>query len=159
MRIVYDECPENPREWDNMGKLYLPRHKWYTLGDEYASDPFDEDGNRRKDVAFALPVYIYDHSGITVRHTPFGCPWDSWQVGWHYIERPEAGEMTNQQMKDLLEAELDTYDAYLRGAVFGYTTEDDSCWGFYSLQDILDNLPEEQHAKAREAWEHIGEEV
>lgn len=29
-----------------------------------------------------LPLYLYDHSGITMNTTGFSCPWDSGQVGW-----------------------------------------------------------------------------
>ena len=28
-----------------------------------------------------LPLYLYDHSGITMNTTGFSCPWDSGQVG------------------------------------------------------------------------------
>lgn len=29
-----------------------------------------------------LPLYLYDHGGITINTTGFHCPWDSGQVGW-----------------------------------------------------------------------------
>lgn len=31
-----------------------------------------------------LPLYLYDHSGITMNTCGFSCPWDSGQVGWIY---------------------------------------------------------------------------
>ena len=36
-----------------------------------------------------LPLYLYDHSGITMSISPFSCPWDSGQVGWIYCT-PDA---------------------------------------------------------------------
>ena len=29
-----------------------------------------------------LPLYLFDHSGITMNTSGFSCPWDSGQVGW-----------------------------------------------------------------------------
>ena len=34
-----------------------------------------------------LPLYLYDHSGITMSTGPFSCPWDSGQVGWIYASK------------------------------------------------------------------------
>jgi hypothetical protein len=33
-----------------------------------------------------LPLYLYDHGGITISCSPFSCPWDSGQVGWIYAD-------------------------------------------------------------------------
>ena len=37
-----------------------------------------------------LPLYLYDHSGITMNTTGFSCPWDSGQVGWIYAFKEDA---------------------------------------------------------------------
>ena len=43
------------------------------------------------EVIAILPVWIYEHSGITLRASaerpgyPFTCPWDAGQVGWAYV--------------------------------------------------------------------------
>ncbi len=34
-----------------------------------------------------LPLFLYDHSGITMSTGPFSCPWDSGQVGWIYASK------------------------------------------------------------------------
>lgn len=36
--------------------------------------------------AFILPVYCYEHSGMTIKTGPFGDPWDSGQAGWERHE-------------------------------------------------------------------------
>ena len=45
-----------------------------------------------------LPLYLYDHSGITMNTTGFSCPWDSGQVGWIYADadciKKEYGKVT-----------------------------------------------------------------
>ena len=34
-----------------------------------------------------LPLYLYDHSGITMSTKPFSCRWDSGHVGWIYCTK------------------------------------------------------------------------
>jgi hypothetical protein len=86
---------------------------------------------------FILPLYLYDHSGITISTKPFGCPWDSGQVGFIFADR-ECKEYDD--MLAGLTAEVETYDSYLTGDVYGYTIEDQdgnvvhSCWGFYGCE-------------------------
>jgi hypothetical protein len=101
--------------------------------------------------AAILPLYIYDHSGITMNTTGFSCRWDSGQVGFIYATkekiRAEYGwkRLTKkrlQQIQDILDGEVKTYDQYLTGDVYGYTIEKngehiDSCWGYYGQEDCL----------------------
>ena len=93
-----------------------------------------------------LPLYLYDHSGITISTGPFSCPWDSGQIGYIYITKEKARKeynwkyMTKSRIKKIigyLEGQVETYDQYLTGDVYGYriSNEDDdhidSCWGFF----------------------------
>lgn len=92
-----------------------------------------------------MPLYLYDHSGITIS-TARTCSWDSGQVGFMYITKKDAvKEFGNKYFtKEVeekaiacLEAELKTYDNYLRGDVYWYRILDkeeneiDSCRGYY----------------------------
>jgi len=111
----------------------------------------------------SLPLYLYDHSGITMSTRPFSCPWDSGQVGLIYISKPEVRKtygfqrLTTQRIvwiQSLLAAEVEVYDQYLRGDIcgfilesrdaFGNWSEDDACWGFFgsdlTKNGILDHL-------------------
>jgi hypothetical protein len=105
-----------------------------------------------------LPLYLYDHSGITMSTGAFSCPWDSGQVGFIYVSlvkvrnevsQPGAEwdteftrhdgvkETLRQYAERVLTIEVETYDQYLTGQVYGYVVEDedgehlDSCGGFY----------------------------
>jgi len=103
-----------------------------------------------------LPLYLYDHSGITMNTTGFTCRWDSGQVGYIYIDKEKAlkeygGKIFSRQLKkrltSYLKGEVETYDQYLTGDVYGFQllkftpSEDpdedpeeeelDSCWGFF----------------------------
>ena len=95
-----------------------------------------------------LPVYMYDHSGLTVNTTGFSCPWDSGLLGWIYAShdniKEEFGEVTPENIKKaekLLVGEVKDYDYYLTGQCYGFRLfkqdeEIDSCWGF--LGDFRD---------------------
>lgn len=94
-----------------------------------------------------LPVYLYDHSGITISTSPFGCRFDSGQVGIIHTNMKaiqEVGYKWKNWTKERraiattwLEEEIKTFDQYLRGDVYRFCIEDengdeiDSCGGFY----------------------------
>jgi hypothetical protein len=146
IKIYQDDDSENPRQWDPFGHMVC-FHRRYTLGDE--SDLSMEELNeliKSKDI-IALPLYLYDHSGITMSTGPFSCPWDSGQVGYIYVTHDEIKKEYNvkrisksvrQKAINLLESEVKTYDQWLTGEVYGYVIEDsltgnmlNSCWGFF----------------------------
>ncbi len=156
LRIVQDDEPLNPRlEYDNLGRM-ICFHKRYNLGDEHNIDFSDFNGwdelkahlIKQHDAAIILPLFLYDHSGITLQTTPFSCPWDSGQIGFIYMARTILLNAAPGQPKILTKAakawaaqclltEVQSYDQYLTGDVWGYVIEDsesneiESCWGFY----------------------------
>lgn len=155
IKIYQDEMAESPRiEWDNMGTMVL-FHSRYELGDKehgYNSQDFKSFDELKIQIlrdhrdCVILPVYMYDHSGITINTTGFHCPWDSGQVGFIFISLEKARKeyqwlAVTKKRRDFLEvmlrSEVSLYDSFLRGEVYGYKVvspkgEDlDSCWGFY----------------------------
>lgn len=157
-RIVLDidSDPENPRKsHDNFGKM-ICFHRRYNLGDDHSygspqdvvlaltglseddlgRNPNDDLGDGSKYRIVWEPLYLYDHSGITMKTTPFSCPWDSGQVGLIYATyddilkafdiqpiKPEVWEPTKdivEKAEALLKAEVETYDTYIRGEVLGF---------------------------------------
>ena len=140
--IERDDDPINPREWDNLGTMVCA-HDRYNLGDEKA-----ERLARYRDwdsyyigvilespsivATVALPLYLYDHSGITMSTSPFTSRWDSGQVGWIYAyesdfkDIPDVyvdGQFDLDKARDILKSEVTVYDQYLRGDVYSYTLE------------------------------------
>ena len=74
-----------------------------------------------------LPLYLYDHSNITMSTKPFSCPWDSGHVGYIYVSmddlRQEYGsDYSDKELrtkgKRILEDEVEEYAQYIRGDVF-----------------------------------------
>lgn len=135
--------------------------------------------DRAYKLAVILPLRLYDHSGITMSvgsgaHWQDPGGWDSGQVGWIYATEEDAktnwgienwNETTERDGKTitykefseiLLRGEVETYDQYLTGDVYGFklikktpktwvnkedpTEEEeeideeevDSCWGFHT---------------------------
>ena len=146
VHIYYDPDPLNPRkEFDHVGTMAC-WHRRYNLGDEQPSVAPTEFADELPKGTVILPLYFYDHSGITISTAPFSCPWDSGQVGYIYAtpatirKEYSVTEITPEiraQVAAGLRSEVDEYDQYLRGDVYGYVVEGedgeqlDSCWGFY----------------------------
>lgn len=160
IEIYQDTYTESPREWDNLGTMVC-FHRRYDLGDKHDYDSDDYSGweemkeaiMKQEKVHTILPLYLYDHSGITMNTTGFSCRWDSGQVGWIFVSKDKVKEegIDESKVEKYLKGEVETYDQYLRGDVYGYkiyevTTcslgheheEDlDSCWGFYGEEYCL----------------------
>lgn len=140
---------------------------------KYYKDAWDESGGRYeldlgyypdlkkalircKDI-YVLPIFIYDHSGITINTTGFSCKWDSGLGGIIFITRERyMKEMGVKRVKvkdveKLLKTEVEEMDDYLTGQCYGYILRDpdgedvDSCWGFigdieYAKASGLENV-------------------
>ena len=126
-----DDYVESPREWDCMGKM-ICFHNRYTLGDKHDYSSPDDLMEFLKDnekEIFFLPIYAYEHGGITISTKPYSCRWDSGQVGVIYAYRDELkkrGYKTDDEIEYVLNQEVKTFDDYLRGECYGFTIYDDS---------------------------------
>ncbi len=99
-----------------------------------------------------LPLYLYDHSGITMSTGAFSCPWDSGQVGIIYMTLDEVKKEYGSEpeaidrAKNYLKGEVKEYDHFLTGDVFGWSVYDpdgnflDSCWGYYGFNENIDDI-------------------
>lgn len=173
VRIVYDEDAPSPRECDNLCVMVC-WHDQANLGDvqrnrhreDCSAKAIIREVRQSGDKVVAmLPLYLYQHSGMTIRTTPFGDRWDSGQVGWAYITREgakkmgcvgvrheykdgktvEAGTWDKAALEDAIRGEVANYDEYITGECYGYIVEDKdgdevddgSCWGFVGDLDYV----------------------
>lgn len=152
LKIYADDMADDPRkDTDCLGTMACI-HRNYRLGDIQPATR-EEMEALVKDSAVCLPVYLYDHSGLTISTRPFSCPWDSGQIGYIFVSkekaRQEFGKLTKKtlgKITDCLRAEIEMYDQYLTGDVYRFeiarkcSCKDcgdkhevilDSCGGFY----------------------------
>lgn len=179
IKVFIDPDPQNPREWDNLGTI-TTCHPNHQLGDIYHNSTIGiklkgntkyyppnqiEDQSSKWGLVqntVWLPVYAYEHGLIalsTVRNYPFSCKWDSYQLGYIYVEKERikkgfeaksVGCKLREKVTEILRQEIRTYSKYLSGDVYGYTSEKDgevvdSCWGFigdidYCLEAAKENI-------------------
>ena len=168
IEIYPEDSPSSPREWDNLGTMVC-FHRRYTLGDKHdysfrdynSWDEMEKAIIKNENVGVILPLYLYDHSGITMNTTGFSCGWDSGQVGFIYISKEKilkeyGGKIVTKKLKERVEgylkSEVNTYDQYLTGDVYGYKVfkletcdkgcehreEIDSCWGYYGEDSCME---------------------
>jgi hypothetical protein len=132
------------------------------------------------DAVMVAPLYWYEHSGMSCRMgSPFtpntpnhdaelarfraecmdSSGWDSGVAGLVIVSRKDQANVgtPDDLVAKCAESEVETYDQWMRGAVYGYTvtiesicdhdtlheTELDSCWGFigdddYAMEQGLD---------------------
>lgn len=150
--IEQDEFPEDPRSWDNIGTM-LCCNRHYQLGDcnsnieteeqlaeicrKYGkSDEEIDEMTFAEEVRFildqddvcGLPLYITDHSGISMQTYRFDA-WDSSFVGLIFVEKDfylaqsclKDEEGWREKAKKMLEGEIETYSDYLEGNVYMWT--------------------------------------
>lgn len=144
LKIIPDENPLNPRtDCDHLG-IMLCWHRRYSLGDSHPYDtPQDfAESAAAKDMFVCLPVYLLDHSGLYVSVNDFNDSWDSGQLGFIYCTKQDAQkwfnntDVTEEEIKKELTAEVEEYNDYLNGAWYGFLIEgldgevEDSCGGF-----------------------------
>lgn len=158
VEVFPDSEPQNPRDWDNYG-IVACAHRRYSLSDEGAEIPSNEFASwdeveqyliKECGAEVILPLWLYDHGGISISTRSFigrahHANWDSGRVGFIYATRDTITcmqgwkKLTKERrakVEKYLRGEIDIYDQYLTGDVFGYSVAVDgevvdSCYGFF----------------------------
>jgi len=155
LAIYSDPDPLNPRtDYDNLA-TFATWHRNARIGERQIEGMnlkamvkmLKEEG---EEVLAILPIWLYDHSGMTIRSQksgrpgyPFTCQWDSGQVGWAYVTREKAEKMgctpgatyidheTKEEKtydRDYYEeqiiGEVETLDQVMTGQVYGFVVYD-----------------------------------
>jgi len=149
-RIEADDFPESPRDWDNLSVFYC-FHNRYSLGDRHSIDHNNYDSwndlaiNEFDSDDVIVPLYMLDHSGLTLSTTPFSCPWDSGMVGYAVVSKEriisEYGVYNDDSKEKALhriDSEVDIYNRYLCGDVHSILIEEQcGCCDSWELVDCL----------------------
>lgn len=151
IEIHVDTEPDSPRGWGTLGTITY-WHSRYMLGEvagrKQGLDPAEVQAELEAGDSAWLPVYLCDHGGLRVSTADFGDRFDSGQVGF-IVASAEAIRKeyscqditpeTRALVLEVLKREIEVYDQYLSGQVYGFIVKcqqseaEDSCWGFYGL--------------------------
>lgn len=173
VKVMYDPDPIDPRgDFDHLGTMVC-WHQRYDLGDETVPIPHGPDELAElipDDAVVWLPLYLYEHGSMTMQaggpgagpdSNPFRDRWDSGMVGVIFTtpaDLIEAGHKSDAlpsagQVAEWLSGEVEEYDQFLTGQVYGFTIEDadgdtvESCWGFYGedycIEEARASVPDE----------------
>jgi hypothetical protein len=180
LKIEHDDDPMNPRtDWDNITTM-ICFHKRYDLGDktDYKSDNFDSWDELKTQiesdykVLMIKPLYMYDHSGITISTSPFGCNWDSGQIGWVFIDKDNLQRISGDSdgfnelnLEEITDSEVKTYDQYVTGEVYRYTIyEIETCSLGHEHKNFVEGCggyfgEEECESEGQSVLQHLEKEV
>jgi len=168
IEIHYDRDSESPRGWCNIGTI-LGETRNYRFSDSEAPKHLLKEATSIESLARLVqkelkepilwfPIRKYEHSGVVLSigrnqddfAYPFTDTFDSCWVGIIYVPYSKIREEyskkhVTKKLKDrvyeYLQGEIETYNQYLNGEVYGYIAKDaedneiDSCWGFYGGSD------------------------
>lgn len=144
---------DSGKMWREMARDLLPAFVWrWNWMDDLDNNDFYMDSEEAgklqsliEKYAYVLPVYAYEHGGMTISTGAFSCSWDSGQVGFIAVSKINARKLwklkTAKEIEkracDCMEANIKIIDDYLTGNCYGYILTDktgkeekDSCWGF-----------------------------
>lgn len=150
IKVEQDDCNESSRDWDNLG-IMVCFHNRYNLGDKHELKSSDFNGwkeleeyiQKTYDAAVILPLYLYDHSGISMKVGSFQgllaqghAEFDSGQVGFIYVSKEKVRKEYNwkkitqeraEKLAEYLTNEVEIYNQEISGDVWVYviTKEDD----------------------------------
>jgi hypothetical protein len=175
LKIERDEDPMNPRtEWDNLGTMVC-FHNRYDLGDktDYRSEDYNGWDELKQGIlenegeVVILPLYLYDHSGITISTSSFSCRWDSGQIGFIFVSKHTIKKegIDETKVEEYLKSEVETYDKYLTGENYRYTIyEIETCSLGHEHKNVVEccgsYLSEEEcESEGQSVLQHLEKEV
>jgi len=179
VEVIQDIDAESPRKsFDNLGKMVCA-HKRYYLGDEQLNtDKYNSWEEAKKDIVkdgISLDLYLYDHSGITISTTPFNSRWDSGQLGFIYVSKEDIRKeygvknitaKVRERVVEALQCEVETYDQYLIGDMYGFTiwsVEEEYMQYLENIKKDIEELDIEdikEHAEEIDAcWGFYGSDI
>ena len=147
VRIERDEDAESPGKWEDTGLFIVANHR-----DFYVTEPGEkrvpEDPKtlvaRYNKTHWIFPLEAYIHSGVVLAYGHEGQfpdrRWDVSQLGFVFVSKKQW--RLSKKAKETGQNLIDSWNKYLSGEVYGYTTEDPdgdqiySSWGIYDDDNL-----------------------
>lgn len=165
VEVVHDDVTDAIKDLEQVTKwslCFVRKYKGldinnFNVDDPVGSSEFNEELDQiEAEGGLVVPIYMLDHSGVSVSLTPFGDKWDSGCGGYAVLTKIEIDSVFDGD-KEKANAELENVvkiiDAGLNGRVYGLcmydpSNEDNKCesiWGFIDtdgFDDVLSNMSE-----------------
>jgi hypothetical protein len=167
--IEHDEYSTSPREWSNLGYFITVDRNYRSpdqnerlenivkISGEIAKDQADhirliKENYRNVDdhIIAIYPIVKYEHSGVVYRlGTAHGFDYSN---NGFYIITDKTQKEVGTKKKDfekVIKNELEVFNKWINGECYQFCLYneqgevDDSCGGFYSVEDIREYLPKE----------------
>lgn len=170
LSIEFDSYSDSPRTWDNIGYFITvesrnispdgnPENLRRLIESAYYDDKENTIDSHMKliqkywgeDFKSIVPITRYEHSGVKYS-VGAKTGWDYSMCGFYIITQEQwedAGQPDDDTMLEIVKTEIDLYNQWANGEVYRFTLQDengefqDSCGGFYDIEDIRYELPEE----------------
>jgi hypothetical protein len=164
IEIHQDDMDNNPREWDNLGTMVC-FHRRYDFGDKKHGFNGPEDLQKKLDEkdCISLPIYMMDHSGLTIKTDPMifqamdSQGWDWGKLGYIFADAEKIRKeysckritkAIREKVLEVLNQEIETFNQYVQGDVYFFLIKDesgnvlDSCGGMFGLDYCLEQAKE-----------------
>ena len=168
LEIMTDESCESPREWDNLTVIVTIKNNHHDIGDIQVNSSEElREMLEVKKALFSMPLYIYEHSGMSLKcfedkipKYPYNDQWDAGCIGMVFTTEAllkEAGltTMPKKEVQEQMKTEIETYSQWCNGECYGFRLskwskcdkcnqvedkEIDSCYGFYGCDHDMNGL-------------------
>lgn len=160
--VIENDCDaENPREWENNISTLICFNSRSGYGDNHSYTNKSYGSVQevikaiKKDLnpVLCYNLYIYKHGSVSLSLIPFNDSFDSWMVGCVIVEKeklesyfPQYKKLTKrriEQIKSIIEMEIDIYTKYLNGDVYKYVIYDgeeciETSGNYYDVDECRD---------------------
>jgi hypothetical protein len=133
--VERDEFMESPREWENLSTMLSwsrsynsPDKNDFRNPDDFMEWFLEEHAGDPDHVL--LPLFMYEHSGVSFSTGDFGDKWDSGQIGWVYAtgESVRNWISTKEKAIKVLEKEVKEYSQWANGEALSWSIlENNGC--------------------------------
>jgi hypothetical protein len=147
-QICHDDCADAPFDGDDAVRIVVLHRRYIDPSNGACGRTPDEVAawQRENDAEwFAMPLFLYDHSGTIyrVRDTnPFHCPWDSGRVGIIALSRADWPGANDAKLASHAQEIAAIYTNWANGECYGYRLYDgdgellETCWGYIGLDAV-----------------------
>lgn len=157
IKIETDSDSDNPRNWSNLGEFCVSNSCRYCENESGIEIESESDFKALEKTHIILPISVYDHSGVSIYVGEPCDRWDSGRLGWYIVSKEKIKQEFNvkrispklrERVIEYLTNEVKTFNKWVNNEVYSFTLyhngeEEDSCGGFYDIDDIYDYLPSE----------------